>query len=63
MVNPMSSNLSIFPPLVAGELPKWPCGICKSTSWTKVNGVTVCGICHEYGARLRMVAELEQKRG
>ena len=43
-----------------GGLPSWPCSTCKTMNWRKVNGQTVCGECHDYGERLRMVSELEQ---
>jgi uncharacterized protein YuzB (UPF0349 family) len=33
---------------VMGNLPS--CGICKTTTWRRVNGQTVCGACYDKGA-------------
>jgi hypothetical protein len=45
--------------VVADGLPSWPCSTCKTVSWRKLHGQTVCGECQDYGERLRMVHELE----
>ena len=45
--------------VVTDGLPSWPCSTCKTVSWRKVHGQTVCGECQDYGERLRMVRELE----